>query len=110
MALAVQTIAVYSADAAEYTWTTTITELTGKDISGDTVQICLGSDVEPGTFVAPDRISRPTSSSVVVQLLVGGNGNAGTPYQPIAGKYYVWVFLSDTPEQVPRRAGEVVIT
>jgi hypothetical protein len=108
--MADQTIQVFSAGAAEFTWTTTISETTGKDISGDAVTVCLGTYTVPGLFVTPDVISRPTVSTAVVQLLVGGNGHAGTPYKPSAGTYWVWVFLPDSPEQVPRRGARIIIS
>lgn len=108
--MADQTIQVHSAGAVEYTFPATVTETNGKDISVDTVTMCLGTYNTPGTFVAPDVISRPTTSSVVVQLLVGGNSHAGNPYTPAAGVYWMWVFLTDTPEQVPRRGARITIT
>jgi hypothetical protein len=102
--MATQQIQVYSAAAIEYTWPTTITEKNGKDISGDTVTVSLGTSQTPGRFVAPDVVTRPTPSTVVVQMLIGGS------YRPTAGAYWLWVYLPDTPEHVPRRGARIVIS
>lgn len=95
-----QTIAV-SNGATEYTWPVTVTETTGKDISGDTVQVSLGTYGAPGTWTS-GVLTRPTASSATVKLLVT---NTVTP-----GTYYVWVKVSDSPEIVPRRAHRVTVT
>jgi hypothetical protein len=59
----------------EYTWPLTITETTGKDISGDTVLLSLGTSSAPGTWQAPDRDPAQTvKAQRVVQLLIGGGG------------------------------------
>jgi hypothetical protein len=41
---------------------------------------------------------------VVVQMLIGGS------YRPTAGAYWLWVYLPDTPEHVPRRGARIVIS
>lgn len=96
-----QTVAV-SQGAIEYTWPTTITATDGDDITGDTVAVSLGTYTAPGAWQAPDTITHPTPSSVVVQILVG----AATP----TGSYYLWVKVSDSPEVVPRRAAKITVT
>lgn len=55
-----------SGGAAEYTWPEVFTELTGKDISGDTVVIAVGSQNTATTFsayVTPDIIVEGTISA-----------------------------------------------
>ncbi len=89
------------AGAVEYTWPLTVTEATGKDISGDTVLVSLGTYAEPGTWAAPDVITRPTPSSVVVQKLID---NTVTP-----GIHWLWIVISDSPERVPRRGDRVTV-
>lgn len=94
-----QTIAA-SIGAVEYTWPFTITETTGKDISGDAAQISLGTYAAPGPWVT-GVVTRPTPASVVVKLLVSGVA---------PGTYYVWGRVTDSPEVVPRRGHCVVVT
>lgn len=96
-----QTIRV-AAGEVEYTWPEVLTETSGADISGDTVQMCLGSYTAPGAFVTPDRVDHPAVSSVSVALLIG------VDYRPAAGTYWVWVKITDAPE-VPLRRGHRVI-
>lgn len=87
-----QTINV-TAGAARYVGGT-ITETTGKDISADAVQICLGTASAPGTWGTPDVKSVSTDkASVTVKLLVDSSVTTGT--------YYVWVKITDTPEVEP---------
>jgi hypothetical protein len=75
-----------------------VTELTGQDISGDTVTAC----VAPlGTVPGEDDFATPTSTdfeevdgvhSVIVGVLVtGDNATAGQ-------EYVVWAKLDDSPE------------
>ncbi len=99
-----QTIAL-SAAAIEYTYPLTITETTGKNITTATVKLCLGTFDLPGAWRTPDVLTRPTSSTALTQLLVG------SAYLPVAGSYWLWYQVSDTPEVVPRRTTlEVKIT
>lgn len=71
-----------------------ITEVNGKDITADTLRVCLGTATAPGTYVTPDVIETITASSRRVKLLVGTGGTV----QPAAGTYYLWVQATDSPE------------
>jgi hypothetical protein len=101
--LKTQTIEL-SAGAVERTFPVTITELTGKDISGDPVWLSLGTETLPGAWVSPDvDIPQSVKSQRVVQLLVGGVVNPGP------GVYWLWSKVTDNPEIVPRRQLQVVL-
>lgn len=99
-----QTVDV-SAGAVEYTFPRTITETTGKDISADQIAVSLGSYDAPGAWVPPDRLTHPTPSSAVVQLLVSNSLGL------IVGQsYYLWTKVTESPEVIPRRSpGRVTI-
>ena len=100
-----QTIAL-SAGAIEYTYPLTITEKTGKDISGVTILLSLGTYQAPGdTWQAPD-VDQPgdTTAARVVQLLIGD------ALKPAAGTYYLWSKVTDAPEVMPRRNSDIKIT
>lgn len=97
-----QTVLVTDA-AIEYTWPTTLTELAGADISGDAVAIGLGTWTDPPAVWADNPvITHPTPSSVTVQMLIDSSIAPGT--------YYVWVRVTDSPEIVPRRGHQVIVT
>lgn len=85
----------------EYTWPITVTETNGKDISGKTVQVSLGTYTAPGTWASAAVLTRPTPSSATVQLLI----NSSTP----VGRYHVWVKVSDSPEVVPRKGHRIMV-
>jgi hypothetical protein len=98
-----QTVRV-STGAAEYCYPRTITETLGKNITADTVSVSLGTYDAPGTWVAPDVITRPTTSSAVVQMMIN------TIPDPTRQHYWVWTKVSDSPEVVPRRSpGRITI-
>jgi hypothetical protein len=98
-----QTIDLRAASGGvEYTWPLTITEATGKDISGDTIELSLGSYNTPGTWRAPDT-DTGTGSTRTVQLLIG------TTLRPLAGNVWLWSRVTDSPELVPRRHEKIVI-
>lgn len=87
-----------SAGAVEYTLPRTISSST--DLTGDTVDVSLGTFDAPGAWVSPDV--RTTSSAggvftVTVKLLIG------TTLRPGAGDYWLWVRLHDAPEVLPER-------
>lgn len=74
----------------------TITELTGKDISGATFTIALGADssIPPTTFVTPDVSTiGTTNASRVLKKLIDVTTAPGT--------YYVWANIADSPEIEP---------
>lgn len=84
----------------------TITELTGKDITGATFQVGLGTSLEipPTTWGTPD-ISLPGPGVI----LKDGTAIPGTAQrilkiliatQPV-GTYYVWAKITDNPEIEP---------
>lgn len=74
----------------------TITELTGKDISGATFTIALSSDgsTPPAVFVPPDvNQAGSTVASRVVKKLVDSTVTPGT--------YFLWCTVNDFPEIEP---------
>lgn len=94
-----QTIRV-DAGAVEYTAPQTIDETTGKNISGDTVQMCLARlNTSPTVWVTAVEDTPPNNSTRVVKMLVDGSVPGGV--------YTLWWRITDTPEVVPRRAGLV---
>lgn len=89
----------------EYTLPLTISETNNKDISADTIQLSLGTYPAPGVWQAPDRDpAQAVKSQRVVQLLIGG-----TLKPAVAGTYYLWSRVLDSPEVVPRRQQPIVI-
>lgn len=95
-----QTIFVTAGDP-EYTLPVTVTEVNGKDISGDVVALGLSSSQQspPTVWLAPDLDTSPAVNVRVVQLLVG------VAFTPTPGTYYVWYRVIDTPEKPPRFTG-----
>lgn len=81
--------------------TATITETTGKDITGDTYVVSLGSYTAPGTWTAATPTT-VTTSQVKVAVLVGSGGTL----DPTAGDYWLWVKVADNPEVEPIRIDE----
>lgn len=80
----------------------TLTELTGKDISGDTVVMGLSTDelTQPTNWFAPDSSTSPIVSQRLLKLLVSLVLPAS--HAPIAGRsYYVWAKITDNPEILP---------
>lgn len=90
-----------SGGAAEYTWPATVTETGGKDISGDAVQISLGTWDAPGVWKTA-VLDHPTPSTVTAKTLID---SSVTP-----GVYFVRVKITDAPESVPRRVLAVRVT
>lgn len=88
--------------ANELTWPTTVTELENEDISSDTISISLGTFDAAGTWQAPDAISRPTSSTAVVAMMVG----TGTA----PGLYTLRVKIGDGEEAIVRRGAQVRVS
>jgi hypothetical protein len=75
----------------------TITETTGKDITGATFQIALGADnvTPPTVWVTPSvNIQGTTVAARVLKLLVDSSTTAGT--------YFVWAKINDNPEIEPQ--------
>ena len=90
--------------AVEYTFPLTITEVTGKDISANVIQLSLGTDTAVGVWYAPDTdVTQAVTYQRVVQLLVG------MTLAPAVGVYWLWSKVTDAPETVPRRHGKVTI-
>jgi hypothetical protein len=87
----------------------TVTEVTGKDISGATFALSLGSATFPGaTWYAPD-VSEPGGANHirVVKLKVSSTLPAGLG---IPGTYWCWVRITDAPEIEPLRIqGPIVV-
>lgn len=93
------------AGAVELTWGTVFASLNSVDISAGTIQISLGTDTEPGDWkdtsndAAQVVVSAPDVFTWVISLRVDDT----TP----VGVYRVWVRLINTPDTIPRPAGEV---
>lgn len=91
-----------TADAVQYVGGT-VTETTGKDISGGTFEIGLSSSssTPPTSWLTPDVSVAGDSVAVrVVKLLVSETLPTGSPV--VAGsRYYCWVRAHDVPEVVP---------
>jgi hypothetical protein len=88
----------------EYTWPLTITETTGEDITGDLIQLSLGTLDAPGEWKAPDTdTSSDDGASRTVQLLVGDT------LRPPSNAYWLWSRVTDSPEVVPRRHDMVIV-
>ena len=79
-----------------------IEETTGKDISGATYQVSLGSATSPGTGEAPGLNTAGTGNNT---RRVGKLINNTVP----PGRYWVWVHIGDTPENVLVRAEEIIV-
>lgn len=90
-----------SAGAAEYVGGT-VSETSGKDISGATFKMSLGSSTQPGPWVDPS-VSSPGAgnSQRVLKLLVSST----TP----KGRYYVWARISDSPEVAPVKFPQEIV-
>lgn len=91
-----QTVYV-TAGGPEYCYPRTITETTGKDISGDPVTVGLGGYNDPPASMVTPTVDEQgsTSASRVVQLLID---NTVTP-----ANYWLWVKVTDSPEAPIRR-------
>lgn len=83
---------------AEYTQPVTLTETTGKDISSATVTVSVGTQSDPGPWVTPSVLTRPTPQSVTAKLLL----NAATGLT-VGTRYFLWLRIGDTPEVIGRR-------
>jgi hypothetical protein len=81
----------------------TTTPTTGKDISGATFQISLGSADNPGPWESPDVSTQGATTAIrTVKLLVDNTYPKGT--------YYAWVRVTDVPEILPMRIqGPIII-
>lgn len=74
----------------------TVTETTGKDISGATFVVALGADnvTPPGSWVSPSvNIQGATVAARVLKLLID------TSTAP--GQYFIWARITDNPEIEP---------
>lgn len=80
----------------------TIREVTGKDISGATYQVSLGSATDPGaTWYAPDtNLQGASLAERIIKLKVSATLPAGLV---IPGTYWAWVRVTDAPEIEPLR-------
>jgi hypothetical protein len=92
---------IVSAGAAKYVGGT-VTETTGKDISGATFEISLGSVDAPGrTWLTPDvSVQGSTTAERTIKLLVTATVPSGIDWP---GTFYAWVRITDTPEIEPLR-------
>jgi hypothetical protein len=97
-----------SAGAVKYVGGT-ITEVTGKDISGATYVMSLGSATYPGpTWYAADVSQQgPTTATRIVKLKITSTLPSGIV---IPGTYWVWCKITDAPEVEPLRLqGPIVV-
>lgn len=80
----------------------TITETTGKDISGATYLVSLGTSTVPGTGATPDRNAAGATPNVrTVAKLIDNTVPLGT--------YWVWVHVGDSPENVLLPVVQIVV-
>lgn len=95
------TTVLASAGAVKYVGGT-IRETTGKDISGGTFEVSLGSATDPGaTWYVPDVSTAGANlAERVVKLKVSASLPAGLVWP---GTYWAWVRITDAPEIEPLR-------
>lgn len=84
----------------------TISETSGKDISGATFTIALGVDgtTPPANvaFVTPDvNTAGTTTASRILKLLISSTVGSGATQVTAPGTYYVWGNIADAPEIEP---------
>jgi len=101
-----------SAGAIQYVGGT-VTEITGKDITLDLIDIGLSTSTltPPTDWLTPDvKIQGATVADAVVKLLVSSTLPTTSPV--VSGShYYCWVRLHDTPEVTPQMfQGRIDIT
>lgn len=87
----------------------TITEVTGKDISGATYVMSLGGKDYPGATWVPADVSQqgPTVATRTVKLKVSATLPAGIT---VPGTYWVWCKITDAPEVEPLRLqGPIIV-
>lgn len=96
------TIVVHASSGAVKYVGGTIREVTGKDISGATFAVSMGSYNDPGsTWWAPDVSEQGASlAERVVKLRVSSSVPSGLV---IPGTYWCWVRITDAPEIEPLR-------
>lgn len=93
--MSIQRIAV-TAGAEEYV-TGLVEAADSEDLTLDAVQVAVGDYyAASGQWAAPDSVTRPTTSSIQVSMLIT---NAVIP-----GDYYLWVKTQDNPQVVILRA------
>jgi hypothetical protein len=109
-----QQVVQVSIGASEYTDFQRITETTGADITGDALEISLGTAYLPGTWAAPDVVEDGTSASwdygtdqpLTLHWKQGSKLiSAAIPL----GTYWVWIKLTDHPEILPRKGHKLVV-
>jgi hypothetical protein len=90
----------------EFTLPVRATELSGKDISLDVVRLGLGDPVRAAPRYVPDTLVHGTELSDDGVLLHWAEASLliGVSLIPALGTYWVYIKVSDTPEEVPRRA------
>lgn len=106
-----RTVRVTAGDI-DYVWFTA-TEITGKDITADSVLVGFGTWYEPPASPitpngASDQTEHPTPASVRVGLLIGATSTSGA-HVIAPGKYEGWIKVSDSPTVAWVRCGPVEI-
>lgn len=80
--------------------TGTFTEKNGQDVSSATILVGLSPTgtpfVPPTTWITPDAITRPTTSTIKVSLLIDSDMTAGD--------FHLWAKVVDSSETLPRAA------
>jgi hypothetical protein len=90
--------------AVEYLWID-ITDKRKKDITAAAVQISLGTYETPGAWHNADLIEQNGAVwKIRAGLLIGGS----LTYP--AGQYFAWFKLTDSPEIIPQRSDNQIIT
>lgn len=89
--------------ASEYLWLD-YEDAEHNDITGDPVAISLGSYDTPGVWHPADLVEQNGKVwQVRAAILIGGS----LTYPP--GQYWAWVRLTDSPEVIPKRAGNLLV-
>lgn len=90
--------------AVQYVWVD-IQDAFKQDITGVSVQISLGTFEDPGTWHPADLTQQNGPVwKIRAGLLVGGSLTYPT------GTYWAWSFTSDSPEQLPLRSDNRLVS
>jgi len=89
--------------AVEYLWVD-FEDAEKHNITTSLVSISLGSYDTPGTWHTADLVQQ---NGAVWKIRAGLLIGASLTYPP--GQYWAWVRVSDTPEIIPKRAGNLLV-
>lgn len=97
-----QRVIVSQGGEGEYTFPYTWTETSSADVTACAVTVGLGDDEFPSdVWVAPDRLSNPTISSIRFQLKIASATAVGT--------YWTWIKIETGDETIIRRCAKLVV-